>query len=68
MIDTKAMETLHISDDFLIYSVLNIKSPKTPSSYIKSRTLKNYNAENFLLDLQVQQVVWTENYFITDAS
>ena len=68
VIDTKAMETLHISDDFLIYSVLNIKSPKTPSSYIKSRTLKNYNAENFLLDLQVQQVVWTENYFITDAS
>ena len=48
MIDTKVMET-HISDHFLIYSVLNRKSPKTPPNYIKYRTLKNYNAENFLL-------------------
>ena len=61
------MET-HISDHFLIYSVLNLKSPKTPPNYVKSRTLKNYNAESFLLDLQAQQVAWTENYLITDAS
>ena len=37
VIDTKVMET-HISDHFLIYSVLNLKSPKTPPNYIKSRT------------------------------
>ena len=67
VIDTKVMET-HISDHFLIYSVLNLKSPKTPPNYIKSSNLKNYNAENFLLDLQAQQVAWTENYLITDAS
>ena len=61
------MET-HISDHFLIYSVLNHKSPKTLPNNIKSRTLKNYNAESFLLHLQAQQVSWTENYLITDAS
>ena len=66
VIDTKVMET-HISDHFLIYSVLNLKSPKTPPNYIKSRTLKNYNAESFLLDLQAQQVAWTENFLITDV-
>ena len=37
VIDTKVMET-HISDHFLIYSVLNLKSPKTPPNYIKFRT------------------------------
>ena len=67
VIDTKVMET-HISDHFLIYSVLNLKSPKIPPNYIKSRTLKNCNAGNFLLDLQAQKVAWTENYLITDAS
>ena len=67
VIDTMVMET-HISDHFLIYSVLTLKSPKTPPNYIKSRTLKNCNAESFLLDLQAQQVAWTENYVITDAS
>ena len=67
VIDTKVMET-HISDHFLICSVLNLKSPKTPPNYIKSSNLKNYNAENFLLDLQAHQVAWTENYLITDAS
>ena len=61
------MET-HISDHFLIYSVLNLKSPKAPPNYIKTRTLKNYSAESFLLDLQAKQVAWTENYLITDAS
>ena len=43
VIDTKVMET-HISDHFLIYSVLNLKSPKTLPNYIKSSNLKNYNA------------------------
>ena len=61
------MET-HTSDHFLIYSVLNLNSPKTPPNYIKYRTLKNYNAENFLLDLRAQQVAWTENYLRTDTS
>ena len=40
-----------ISDQYLVYVVLNLKMPKPPPSFVIASCYKNYNPERFAEDL-----------------
>ena len=48
--DSGVVET-HISDQYLVYVVLNLKAPKPLPTYVISRSYKNYDSESFVNDL-----------------
>ena len=56
----------HLSDHYLVFSVLNLKIPKPASVYITARNYKNYDGSSFLKDLT--QINWSENTRIDDCS
>ena len=41
----------HLSDHYLVFSVLNLKIPKPAPVYITARNYKNYDSNSFLKDL-----------------
>ncbi|CAB4045042.1 Hypothetical predicted protein, partial [Paramuricea clavata] len=53
------VEETHISDHFLVYSILNLKLPKKLPDYMVIRSFKNYSSEAFKNDLE--QLIWQEN-------
>lgn len=56
--DSGVVET-HISDHYLVYAVLNFKTPKPLPTYVISKSYKNYDSESFVNDLA--QVPWCED-------
>ena len=56
--DSGVVET-HISDHYLVYAVLNFKTPKSLPTYVISKSYKNYDSESFVNDLA--QVPWCED-------
>ena len=63
--ESGAVET-HISDHFLVYSVLKLKLPKPEPTFITARTYKHYDCSLFVLDLA--QIPWHENFLIDDVN
>ncbi|CAB4025123.1 Hypothetical predicted protein [Paramuricea clavata] len=53
------VEKTHISDHFLVYSILKLKLPKKLPDYMVIRSFKNYSSEAFKNDLE--QLIWQEN-------
>ena len=53
------VEETHISDHFLVYSILKLKLPKKLPDYMVIRSFKNYSSEAFKNDLE--QLIWQEN-------
>ncbi len=53
------VEETHISDHFLVYSMLKLKLPKKLPDYMVIRSFKNYSSEAFKNDLE--QLIWQEN-------
>jgi hypothetical protein len=58
VVGSRILET-HVSDHYLVFSVLNLKMPKPAPIYITARNYKNYDRHSFLEDLT--QINWTEN-------
>ena len=56
----------HLSDHYLVFSVLNLKIPKAAPVYITARNYKNYDSNSFLKDLT--QINWSENTRIDDCN
>ena len=56
----------HLSDHYLVFSVLNLKIPKPVPVYITARNYKNYDSNSFLKDLT--QINWSENSRIDDCN
>ena len=55
----------HLSDHYLVFSVLNLKIPKPAPVYITARNYKNCDSNSFLKDLT--QINWSENTRIDDC-
>ncbi len=58
VVESGVKET-HISDHFLVYSILKLKLPKKLPDYMVIRSFKNYSSEAFKNDLE--QLIWQEN-------
>ena len=56
----------HLIDHYLVFSVLNLKTPKPAPVYITARNYKNYNSNSFLKDLA--KINWSENTRIDDCN
>ena len=56
----------HISDHYMVYSVLNLKMPKPPPVYVTARNYKRYVPELFAKDLA--QVPWHEIFMVDDVN
>ena len=52
------VKEIFISDNFLTYSILNLKMPKSQTAYITSRSYTQYDPARFIEDLK--QVSWNE--------
>lgn len=65
IVESGVVET-HIGDHYLIYSVLKLKVPKPPPTYVTARSYKQYDPGSFTDDLA--QVPWPENFLIDNAS
>ena len=60
------MVVSHISDQFLVYTSLKLKLPKSPSGSVNIRSYKNYDRDKFVEDLK--QVSWHETALVDDVS
>ena len=56
----------HISDHYLIFTVLKLKVPKPQPTYVITRSYKHYDYVRFVEDLA--QVPWLNNLLINDVS
>ena len=56
IVKTSGVLDLTISDHYLVYIVLDMKVPKSPPTYITTRSFKNYTADQFSSD--IAQVPW----------
>ena len=56
----------HISDHFLIFTVLKLKKPKLQPKVVTARNYKYYNPEKFLKDLA--QIPWCNNLLLDDVN
>lgn len=65
LVEKSGVEVTHISDHYLVYSILKLKLPKQ-LSYIVTRSLKNYSSERFTRDLA--QITWQENSIDNDIN
>ena len=48
-VDSGVVET-HISDQYLVFAVLNLIMPKPPAAYVVARSYKHYDPQSFLSD------------------
>ena len=60
------VEMTHISDHYLVYSILKLKLSKSSPNYVLARSLKNYSPEQFKSDLA--QIIWEENLIHNDVN
>ena len=60
------MVVSHISDQFLVYTSLKLKLPKSPSGSVNIRSYKNYDRDKFVEDLK--QVSWHGTALVDDVS
>ena len=65
VVGNRILET-HVSDHYLVFSVLILKMPKPAPIYITARNYKNYDWHSFLEDLT--QINWSENTLIDDCN
>jgi hypothetical protein len=56
----------NISDHFLVSCELNLKKPKLKPTYINARSFKDYDRNQFVMDLA--QIPWHENFSIDDVN
>jgi hypothetical protein len=57
---------VNISDHFLVSCELNLKKPKLKPTYINARSFKDYDRNQFVMDLA--QIPWHENFSIDDVN
>ena len=60
------VEMTHISDHYLVYSILKLKLSKSSPNYVLATSLKNYSPEQFKSDLA--QIIWEENLIHNDVN
>lgn len=63
IVTSSAVLALSISDQNLIYLLLNLKVPTAKPSYVSIRSYKNYNRTKFLEDLQFAPFHTMVNFF-----
>ena len=66
LVTESGVEEIHISDHFLVYSILKLKLPKPAPIYVTARSYKHYVPERFVNDLW--QMPWFENALIDDIN
>ena len=64
-VDSGVVET-HISDQYLVFAVLNLRMPKPPAAYVVARSYKHYDPQSFLSDLNKNP--WYENILSDDVN
>ena len=64
-VDSGIVET-HISDQYLVFAVLNLRMPKPPAAYVVARSYKHYDPQSFLSDLN--KIPWYENILSDDVN
>ena len=62
LVTESGLEEIHISDHFLVYSILKPKRSKPAPIYVTARSYKYYDPERFANDLL--QISWPENVLI----
>ena len=58
----------HISDHYLVYSVLNLKLPKPPPTYVTERTYRCYDPDKFVDELVQLSWAWNDNSMFDDIN
>ena len=52
LVERSAVLKSHISDHYLVYAFFKLKISKTPPSYVKIKSYKNYDSQRFVSDLE----------------
>ena len=60
------VELRHISDHYLVISILKLKLPKPLPNYMVTRTFKKYSPEQFTSGLA--QIIWEDNSIYNDVN
>ena len=66
LVAESGVEETHLSDHFLVYSILKLKLPKKSPDYMITRSFKNYSSEAFKNDLE--QLIWQYNSIDHDVN
>lgn len=66
LVDSSGVLPCHISDHYLVHATLKLKNPKPPPRFVRMRSFKYYDGQQFAADLE--QIPWDEVASAEDAS
>ena len=66
LVESSGVLPCHISDHYLVYATLKLKISKLPPRYVKMRSFRHYDGQQFVADLE--QIPWDEIASVDDAS
>ena len=66
LVESSGVLPCHISDHFLVYATLELKISKLPPRFVKMRSFRHYDGQQFVADLE--QIPWDEFALVDDAS
>ena len=65
LVKSSGVLEITISDHFLVYVVINLRSPKQAPTYIVTRTFRNYKADQFAND--IAHIPWVTMNLIDES-
>lgn len=66
LVESSGVLPCHISDHYLVHATLKLKIPKPPPSFVKIRSFRHYDGQQFVADLE--RIPWDEVALVDDAS
>ena len=67
VVESEVVES-HIIDHYLVYSVLNLKLPKPPPTYVTARTYRYYDADKLVDEIVQLSWAWNDNSIFDDIN
>ena len=66
LVESSGVLPCHISDHYLVHATLKLMIIKPPSRFVKLRSFRHYDGQQFLADLE--RIPWDEVALVDDAS
>ena len=66
LVENSGVLPCHISDHYLVHATLKLKIPELPPRFVKMRSFRHYDGQQFVADLE--QIPWDEVASVDDAS
>ena len=66
LVDSSGVLPCHISNHYLVHATLKLKVSKPPPRFVKIRSFRHYDGQQFVADLE--RIPWDEVALVDDAS